>query len=130
MNDLNVLACSPLFAYMMAGALPPPIAYTVIRVERTFPYFVCVGILPNYANRIDTCHGGEDRKKYCADRQEGRRKDAERVNSVLFTEWQILARPSHRRHVETMKVVGTCCAFLQNMMVVHRRKQHVPTLST
>jgi len=130
MSVLNVMAFSPLFQNMMAGAFPPPITYTVNRVERTPPYFLCVGIFPKYANRIDRCQGGEDSEKFFAGRQEWRRKDAERMYSVLFTERHILARPIYRRHVETMKVVGTCWAFLQNMIAVHRRKkQHVPSLS-
>jgi len=131
MNDLNVMAFSPLFQSMIAGDFPPPITYTVNGVERTLPYFLCDGIYPEHAVLIDTSKGGEEKEKFFASRQEGRRKDAERVYAVLYTEWQILARPSHFRDVETMKDVGTCCAILHNMIVVHRRKeQHAQSPST
>jgi len=92
---------------------------------------LCDGIHPEHAVQIDTSKGGEEREKFFASRQEGRRKDAERVGAVLYTEWQILAGPSQFRDVETMNEVGTCCAILDNMIVVHRRKeQHAQSVRT
>jgi len=123
MNDLNVMAFSPLFQSLIANAIPLPITYTVDGVERTLPYFLCDGIYPEHAVLIDTSKGDEEKDKFFASRHEGRHKDAERVYAVLYTEWQILARPSHFRDVETIKDVGTCCAILHNMIVVNRRKE-------
>ena len=127
MNDLNVMAFSPLFHSMIAGTFPPPIPYTVNGVERTLPYFLCDGIYPKYPVLMGTSQGDSDKEKFFASWQEGRRKDAERVYAAYFQEWQIMARPSRFRHVETMKDIATCCAILHNMIVVHRRKEkHVP----
>jgi len=89
------------------------------------------GICPNSAILIDRSKGGEEKESFFDARQEGRREDIERVYAVLFTEWQIMGRPSQLRSAVTMKVVGTCRAILHTMMVAHRcKQQHVPSPCT
>jgi len=123
MNDLNVLAFSPLFQSMLSGSFPRPISYTVNGVERTLPYYLCDGIYPQHPVLINTSEGDIEEEKYFAGQQEGRRKDAERVYGVLYQEWQVLDRPARFHSVQTLVEVGTCCAILHNMIVTHRRKE-------
>jgi len=131
MNDLNVMAFSPLFQSMIANAIPPLITYTVDGVERTLPYFLCDGIYPEHVVLMDTSKCDEEKDKCFASRHKGRHKDAERVYAVLYTEWHILARPSHIRNVEPIQNVGTCCPIRHDIIVVNRRKeQHAHSPST
>jgi len=131
MNDLNLMAFSPLFQSIFANAIPPPITYIVDGVERTIPYFLCDGIYPEHAVLMDTSTGDEEKDNFFASRHKGRHKDSERVYAVLYTEWQILARPSHFRDVATIKGVSTCCAILYDMIVVNcRQEQHAQSPST
>jgi len=131
MNDMSVMAFSPLFQSMIAAAFPPPITCTESGVERTIPYLPCDGIYPNHALLIDTSKSGEEKEKLFVSRLEVRRKDAECLYAVLYTEWQTLERLSPFRDFVTMKVVGTCCAILHNMIAIHRRKeQHAQSPST
>jgi len=123
MNDLNVMSFSPLFQYMLAGAFPSPIPYTVNGVERTLPYFLCDGIYPEHPVLINTSKGDDEKEKYFSLQQEGRRKDAEQVYGDLYQEWQILDRPARFHSVQKLVEVGTCCAILHNMIVAHRRKE-------
>jgi len=63
MNDMNVMAFSPLFQSMIAGAFPPHITGTESGVEWTIPYLPCDGIYPEHVVQIDTSRGGEEKKK-------------------------------------------------------------------
>jgi len=123
MNDLNVMAFSPFFNSMTSGSFPPAILYTVNGVERTLPYVLRDGIYPKWAILICTSTGESEKEQYFASRQEGRRKDAERIYAYLFQEWNVLEQPARCRRVETLVQVGTCCAVLHNMVVSHRRKE-------
>jgi len=46
MNNLVVMAFFPLFQSMLVGSFPPPISYTVNRIERTFRLYLCDGMYP------------------------------------------------------------------------------------
>lgn len=80
------MSFSPLFQSISAGDFPSPVPYTVHGVERTMPYFLCDSIYPHHAVLICTSDVDDKKSKYFASRQEGRRKDAERVYAVLFNE--------------------------------------------
>jgi len=84
MNDLNVMAFSPFYNSMTSGSFPPPIPYTVNGVERTLPYVLCDGIYRKWAILIGTSTMESEKEQYFASRQEGRRKDAERIYAYLF----------------------------------------------
>jgi len=123
MNDVKVMAVSPLFQSMLSGSFPLPISYTVNCVERTLPYYLCDGIYPEHPVLINKSKGDSEEDKYFAGQQEGRRKDAERVYGVLYQERQVLDRPARFHSVQALVEVGTCCAILHNMIVTHRRKE-------
>jgi len=45
---------------------------------------------PKWAILIGTSTGESEKEQYFASRQEGRRKDAERIYAFLFQEWNVL----------------------------------------
>jgi len=59
---------------MTPGCLPPPIPYTVNRVERTLTYVLCDGIYLNWAVFINTSDWESEKENYFSSCQEGRRK--------------------------------------------------------
>jgi len=131
MNDLNVMAFSPLFQSILAGSFPPPISYTVNGVERTLAYYLCDGIYPEHPVLINMSKGDSEKEEYFSGQQEGRQKDAERVYGVLYQEWKVLDRPARFHSFETLVEVGTCCAILHSMIFKHRRKEaHAPEPGT
>jgi len=68
---------------MSSGSFSPPIPYTVNDEERTLPYVLCDGIYPKWAIPIGTSMWESEKEQYFASRQEGRRKDAERIYFYL-----------------------------------------------
>jgi len=75
---------------MTSGSFLPPLPYTVNGAQRTLPYVLCDGMYPKWAILIGTSTGESEKEQYFASRQEGRRKDAERIYAFLFQEWNVL----------------------------------------
>jgi len=113
-NDLNVMAFSSFSNSMTSGSFPPPLRYTVNRVECPSPYVLCDGIYPKWAILIDTLTGQSEKRQCFASRQEGKRKDAERINAYLLQAWKVLKQPARCRHLETLLQMSTCCAVLHS----------------
>jgi len=102
------MAFSPFFNSMTSGSFPPLIPYTVTGVERTVPYVLCDGIYQMWAILLGTSTGKNEKEQYFVSRQEGGRKDAERIYTYLFQKWNVLEQPTRFRRGKTLVQVGTC----------------------
>jgi len=69
---------------MTSGSFPLPNPYAVNGVKRTLPYVLCDSIYRKWAVLINTSDGEQEKQKYFACCQKGRRKDAQRVYAYLF----------------------------------------------
>jgi len=101
------MAFSPFFNSMTSGSFPPLIPYTVNGVERTLPYVPRDGFYQKRAIPLGTSTGKNEKEQYFVSRQEGRRKDAERIYAYPCQKWNVLEQPARFRRVKTRVQVGT-----------------------
>lgn len=127
MNDLNILAQSPLVTSIVdgsfaevekeSGAVPFEISGALF--NQTF--LLVDGIYPCYSRFVRTVPEAitQQEKKFKT-WQEAARKDIERAFGVIQLQWQFMAHPIRMYHVEDIgKRVGSCI-ILHNMNVSDR----------
>jgi len=81
------------------------------------------GFYQKWAIPLGTSTGKNEKEQYFVSRQEGRRKDAERIYAYPCQKWNVLEQPARFRRVKTRVQVGTCCAVLHDMATSHRCKE-------
>ncbi len=127
LNDLNILASSPLLESMLDGSFEEleqqsgVVPYTI--KDSTFDkvFLLADGIYPPYARFVKTLNEPvTNRQKRYATWQESARKDIERAFGVLQGQYKFIANPIQKLDLDEIGVrVGTCL-ILHNMGVSDR----------
>ncbi|CAH9124355.1 unnamed protein product [Cuscuta epithymum] len=116
-NDLNVLACSPVFDVVVNGCAPQ-VSYMVNNNIYDQCYYLADGIYPTCATFVKTISNPDTPKKQLfAAKQEAYRKDVERAFGILQTRWAIVRGPGRMYKTQTLRDIMLTCIILHNMIV-------------
>ena len=127
MNDLNILAMSPLFNRILAGKTGECEPYYISNQSFNWRYFLADGIYPNWKVFVKTIGNpiGNSQKLFAAS-QESARKCVERVFGVLFKRFNILYCPGRYWSVSDLTSIVQTCVIIHNMIVEVRAESYLP----
>ena len=130
MNDINVLARSPLFDRLVAGDAPH-CNYKVMDNEYSMGYYLTDGIYPEWATLVKSIkekNGVALTKKEAifTKAQESARKDIERAFGVLQARFAIVRGPARFWDKKTLVNIMKCCVILHNMILEDERGLNLP----
>lgn len=119
LNDLNILAKSPLIDFFASKNLPQvKFQLNGETEERTQFYLLGDGIYPNWSIFVKSMIAPSSvKEKYFSQRQESVRKDVERAFGVVQARFEILTRPSKLWFQPDLHSVMYCCIILHNMIL-------------
>ncbi|CAH9101109.1 unnamed protein product [Cuscuta epithymum] len=116
-NDLNVLACSPVFDAVVNGCAPQ-VNYMVNNNVYNQCYYLADGIYPTWATFVKTISNPDTpKKRLFTAKQEAYRKDVERAFGILQTRWAIVRGPGRMYQTQTLRDIMLTCIILHNMIV-------------
>ncbi|XP_070662469.1 uncharacterized protein [Malus domestica] len=117
LNDLNVLAQSPVFDELLQGKWPR-CTYWVNCTQYEGSYHIAYGIYPRWSTFVKTVsHPQIEKEKHFAKCQEGCRKDVERCFGILQAHWAIIRDAGKMFDVEALRSIMMTCIILHNMIV-------------
>nr|GEX28638.1 protein ALP1-like [Tanacetum cinerariifolium] len=113
-HDRFVIKSDSLKRLTLAHVAP----YVVNGVEFENRYYLADGIYPQWATFAKSFTVANDAKHaYFKKRQEGARKDVERVFGVLQGRWGIIQQPARQYHVNTIRRIMYSCIIMRNMIL-------------
>ena len=125
LNDINVLARSPLFHNAVRGEAPR-VDFTVNHHQHSQAYWLADGIYPTYACFVKTIHKPTTRmQKRFASAQEAKRKDIERAFGILQARFHILTTGCRLWSRDAMSSVIKRCVILHNLILDYERRHNV-----
>ncbi|XP_008222871.1 PREDICTED: uncharacterized protein LOC103322723 [Prunus mume] len=116
-NDINILACSPLFNDVVRG-VAPHVEYIVNENQYHLSYYLANGIYPHWATLVKTVSSPDNpKKRLFAQMQEAYKKNVEREFGILQARWAIVRGPACMWCKDNLHSIMMTCIILHNMIV-------------
>lgn len=121
-NDITMVEVSPLFQDILGCQYKFRLSrkYKIVDGgrERDMPYYLVDGIYPDWPLFVKPIHDAEEESHVVyTKRQEGTRKDVERLFGVFQTRFAVMRRESMLWASDDVVSVSECCVILHNMLI-------------